>query len=172
MFAFRRLLPRCALPLFALVALGGCEAWQQPSILTTRPMTPAPEPKREVRGGFTVTVDVPGQPASARVMADIGEFARQRGFVHQSGASSTAAQRFTLDKIVLDVSYDAAHLLVRAYLHSSGYGGDRKIIAQFDADFQAKYDGLYGDQSAILESDYGDGTAVSPARGRGGRGGG
>ena len=173
MSIFRRLI--ACVCLCSLSALGGCavtssDFWQSPSILTTRPPPPPPEAKREIRGGFTVAVDVPGQPTSARVISDIGAFARQRGFVLQ-GANPAPPQRYVSGKIILEISYDAAHLRVSAYLHSSGNGSDRKLIGQFDADFQEKYAGVYGDQSAISESDYGD-NVTGPSRGRSGSRGG
>ena len=121
MFPFRRFLT-CAL-LLVVASLAGCEmfsgeAWQRPSILSSTPPPRAAGPeKHEIQAGFSVLLDDPGRPAPERVIADIGTFARQRGFARQSAPSGP--ERYVLGNIVLDVSYRSADFHVVAYLHSA-----------------------------------------------------
>ena len=180
MFTFPRFL-NCAL-LFLIIGMAGCSFFsdddsQRPSPFN-KPPPRLPEPKQEVRGGFTVPVEVPDQPAAPRVMSDIGTFAQARGFIRQGAQASFkvdplthqpaggSSERYLLGKVFLEVSYDPAHLRVVAYLHSAGSGRDRKTINQFYQDFAQQYAGRYGDQAAIVESDFPENPAL-PVRGGG-----
>ena len=169
MFTLRRFLPRALL--LALLSLAGCR-----SVLNLPPAA-------EIRGGFTVSVEVPPQPSAARVFADIGAFAGRRGFVRQGARKAPsidpathqplppAPERYLLGKIALEVSYDASHLRVSAYLHS-GSGHDRKVIARFYPDFDQEYVPRYGDETTINELNFGDDSSSPPrSRGSSGRGG-
>ena len=160
----------CAL-LLTVAALTGCR-----SVLNL-------PPAQEIRGGFTVSAGLSGQPSAARVFTDIGTFAQHRGFVRQSAPMTTqidpvsqqpvptAPERYRHDKIKLDVSYDAAHLRVLAFLHSPGGGSDRRVIGQFYQDFHRAYAGSYGGDGAMFENTYTD-DAGAVQQGSGGRGGG
>ena len=165
--------------LLSLAALAGCEmfstdAWQRPSPFSGPP--PPPPEKHEPQGGFTVLVDVPGQPTSARVVADVGNFAQQRGFVRQGAAPAPpvdpaahqplglAPERYVLGKIVLDVSYEAAHLSVNANLHSFSHELNRKFVDRFYSDFHQQYAGRYGDEDVIIEHDYEEDAGGAPGK--------
>ena len=140
---------------------------------------------QETTGGFYVLVDVPGQPAASRVVADVGAFAQRRGFVRQSVSPAPtsdpaahqplppAPERYKLGKITLDVTYQADHLRVAAYLHSFSSQLSHKFIESFDEDFAQEQAGRYGDQDTIFETDFSNGSGI-PLRGSGGhaRGGG
>ena len=145
LFAARRAL------LLLLVALAGCTEYLG-----------APPPQ-ETRGGFTVLVDAAGQPTDARVVADIAAFAQRRGFVHQPATP----ERYLLGNIELDVTYDAAHLRVVAFLHTFSHQLSHKFIDRFYQDFHQEYAARYGDEDPIFENDYMD-DASSPPRGGGG----
>ena len=154
-----------------LGTLGGCR-----SVLNLPPV-------QEIRGGFTVLAGLPDQPNATRVFADVGTFASQRGFVRESGTSATqvdpttqqpvpsGAERYRRDTIKLDVSYDAAHLRVIAFLHSNGGNSDRRFIGQFYRDFRQTYAGSYGGDGTIVENSFADEASV-PTRGGGGERGG
>ena len=164
MFSFRRFLS-CAL----LLALAGCT-----------PYFGLPTPQ-ENGGGFTVLVDVPGQPASARVVADVGAFVQRRGFVRDGTGTATrsnpaaqpppapAPERYRLGKITLDVVYQPAHLRVVAYLHTFSHQLNGRFVDDFYRDFSREYAARYGDEGTIIENDYEDGVGSTP-RGGGGRG--
>ena len=182
MITFRRFL-RAAM-LLPSVCVTACSFFsdddphRRPSPFDKPPPAP-PEVKQELRGGFTVPVEVPGQPTAPRVVSDIGTFAQARGFVRQGGPatfnvdpvthqpSAAASERYLQGKIMLDLSYDATHLRVVAFLHSPGSSHDRKLINQFDQDFAQQYGGRYGDQATIVESDFPENPAV-PLRSGGG----
>ena len=169
MWNYRRL--SCCALLLSLAVLGGCR-----SVLNLPPV-------QEIQGGFTVPVEVPGQPTAARVFADVGSFAQQRGFVRESAPATAqldpnthqplppAPVRYLRDKLKLDVVFDADHLRVTAYLHSAGGGGDRRFIGQFDRDFSQEYAGIYGGEGSISETNYADPANVPPRTTGGGRGG-
>ena len=125
---------------------------------------------QETRGGFSVLVDVPGQPASARVVADIDAFARRRGFVHQGG--QPGSEQYHLGEIKLDVTYRAANLRVNAYLHSFSHQLSRKFIDGFYNDFRQQYAPTYGDSETIFQTDYSEESGGVPRGGAAGRGGG
>ncbi len=128
---------------------------------------------QETRGGFSVLVDVPGQPASARVVADIDAFVRRRGFVHQGG--QPGSEQYRLGEIKLDVIYQAANLRVNAYLHSFSHQLSRKFIDQFYTAFRQQYAGAYGEGETIFQTDYSEESGGVPRGGgdrRGGGGGG
>ena len=127
-----------------------------------------PDRPREARGGFSVLADSPDHPASARVVADIGEFARKRGFVRQAarpgppvdpvtGESLPAAsERYRLGNVELEVSYQPATHRVSAYLHGPDPRQDRRFITRFYADFDQEYRGRYGSEDPISETGYSD----------------
>lgn len=173
-----------AILLLPVVCAAGCSFFsddgsQRPSPFNKPPPQP-PEEKQEQRGGFAVPVEVPGQPLAPRVVSDIGAFAEARGFARQGARaafsvdpvthqpSAVASERYLQGKILLDLSYDPAHLRVVAYLHSTGSGRDRKTINQFYQDFAQQYGGRYGDQTAIVESDFPENSGVPLGRGGGG----
>ena len=165
MFPSRRFLS-CAL-LLALASLAGCEmfsgeAWQRPSILSSTPPPRAGQEKHEIQAGFSVLLDDPGRPAPARVIADIGTFARQRGF------APSAPERYVLGSIVLDVSYRSADFHVVAFLHSFSSQLSRKFADQFFQDFDRQYGGRYGEGDPIFENDYVDESALFYRQGNGG----
>ena len=124
---------------------------------------------QETRGGFSVLVDVPGQPASARVVADIDAFARRRGFIHQGG--QPGSEQYHRGEIVLDVTYRAANLRVNAILHSFSHQLSRKFIDQFYNDFHQQYAPAYGEGETIFPTDYSEQSGGVP-RGGTRRGGG
>lgn len=167
MFTLRCFL--CAVLLSTGFALAGCEYLSNV------------EPQ-ENHGGFNVLVDLPGQPTAPRVFADIGTFARQRGFVRTTAPAAPpvdpaahqppppAPERYVLGKITLDVTYDTTHLWVSAYLHGFSHRLDHKFIDNFYQGFAQENAGRYGDTDTIIESDDGSGAAV-PSRGGGRRGG-
>ena len=129
-------------------------------------------PPQETRGGFTVAVNVPGQPTAAQVFADVGAYARGRGFVRQGAPSAQPApapERYLSGKITLDVVYDAEHLSVVADLHSFSHQLGRKFIGEFYQGFRQQYGGSYGDEGVIVENENTDDTG-SPLRGGGNRG--
>ena len=158
--------------LLPLAALAGCS--YSPGHGTPLSGTPPPregQGKREILAGFSVLLDDPGRPAPARVIADVGAFAQQRGFVRQSAA--TATERYVLGNIVLDVGYQAADVRVVASLHSPSSQLSRKFADRFFQDFDREYGGRYGEGDPIFENDYLDDSALFYRRGNGGaRGGG
>ena len=168
MIALRRLLP-CTL-LLPLAALAGCAAlssdyWRGPSILTTVPPEPQKQARRETQGGFTVLVDAPGQPAAARVIADIGAFAQRRGFVRET--AQAGAERYVFGQTTLEVAFRSSDSHVVASLH--GFRLNRKFVASFYLDFDREYAPRYGDEDPIIESDFGDdsnGASGGVRRGR------
>ncbi len=151
MFTARRFL-RCTL-LWSLAVLSGC------TYLTN--IQP-----QETRGGFSVLVDVPGQPASARVVADIDAFARRRGFIHQGG--QPGSEQYRLGGIALDVTYRDANLRVNAYLHSFSHQLSRKFIDGFYNDFHQQYAASYGEGETIFQTDYSEQSGGVPRGGGGG----
>ena len=183
MFNFRRFLT-CAL-LLSLAPLAGCElfssdAWQRPSPLSSTPPPRAGQEKHEIQAGFSVLLDDPGRPAPARVIADIGTFARQHGFVRQSARPAppvdpatqqplpAAPERYILGNIVLDVAYRPADYHVVASLHSFSSQLSRKFADQFFQNFDREYGGRYGDGDPIFENDYVDESALFYRQGNGG----
>ncbi len=118
---------------------------------------------QETRGGFSVLVDVPGQPASARVVADIDAFARRRGFVHTGG--QPGSEQYHLGEIKLDVTYRAANLRVNAYLHSFSHQLSRKFIDGFCNDFRQQYGPAYGESETIFQTDYSEESGGVPRGG-------
>ena len=107
---------------------------------------------QEARGGFSVLVDVPGQPASARVVADIDAFARRRGFAHVGG--QPGSEQYREGDIHLDVAYRAANLRVNVYLHGFSHRLSRKYADQFYHDFRRQYGPAYGEGETIFQTDY------------------
>ena len=156
--------------LLALMALAGCR-----SVLN---LPPAQEP----RGGFSVLVGLPDQPTTERVFADVGTFAQEHGFVRLSDSSAPALDpathqptapaplRYLRGKIGLDVSYDAAHLRVVVSLHSTGSGGDRRFISQFNGGFYQQYVGKYGTGVLSLDDEADERSVPVRNSGRDGRG--
>ncbi len=153
MFTLRRFLPRAWL--LPLLLLAGCE-----SVLNIQP--------QENRGGFVVLVDVPGQPASPRVVADIGAFAQRRGFVRQTTGATPG--RYLLGKITLDVAFQPANSRVTAYLHSFSGQLNRKFGDTFYRDFSQQYAGPYGGEGNIVQTDFAY-ESGGPPKGNGGSGG-
>lgn len=149
----RRLLP-CLLSIFA-AALTGCTAlsgdyWRSPSVLGAAPPEPPKQGKREAQGGFSVVVEAPGQPTTARAISDIGAFAQRRGFVRQG--VSAGGERYTLGKILLDVAFRASDSHVVASLHS--FALSRRFAEGFYHDFDREYARQYGEENPVFESDY------------------
>ena len=137
-----------------LAVLTGCssEYWQSPSILTTAPPTVAPtkEDSHESRGGFSVLVDAPGQPAAARAVADVGAFAQRRGFAQVS--STPTAARYVSGRIVLDVFFREQDSHVIASLHCVGLS--RRVAEDFYRDFNREYAPRYGEEDPIIATDF------------------
>ena len=153
--------------LLPLAALAGCS--YSPGHGTPLSGTPPPregQGKREILAGFSVLLDDPGRPAPARVIADVGVFAQQRGFVRQSAA--TATERYVLGNIVLDVGYQAADVRVVASLHSPSSQLSRKCSDRFFQECDRQYGGRYGEGDPIFENDYVDDSALFYRRGNGG----
>lgn len=125
---------------------------QSPSILTTAPPTVAPAKggSHESLGGFSVLVDAPGQPAAARVVADVGAFAQRRGYVQLS--STATAARYSSGKIVLDVFFREADSHVIAQLHCVGLS--RRVAEDFYRDFNREYAPRYGEENPIIATDF------------------
>ena len=159
--------------LLTLAALAGCR-----SVLNLPPL-------QEPRGGFTVLAGLPDQASAVRVFADVGTFAGQRGFVRESARATaqvdpatglsvpSGPERYGREKLKLDLSYDAAHLRVIAYLHGPGGEGERRFIHQFAHDFSQTYAASYGGEGAIAENNFTDDASGLPhGGGSGGRAGG
>ena len=140
-------------------------------------------PVQEPRGGFTVLAGLPDQASAVRVFADVGSFAGQRGFVRGSASAKAEVdpatgqpvpfgpERYGQEKLKLDLSYDAAHLRVIAYLHGPGGEGERRFIHQFAHDFSQTYAASYGGAGAITENTFTDDASGRP-HGGGSTGGG
>lgn len=141
---------------FALTVLSGC---------VSGPERPKP---RGSQGGFSVLVDGPNHPASARVIADIGAFAQAQGFARQPARSGapmdpvtrepipTAPERYLRGEVGLDVSYQPATHRVSAYLHSAESTREIKTIRQFYREFHQQYAPRYGAPDPISETAFSD----------------
>ena len=130
---------------------------------------PARPPRSHTaRGGFSVLVDGPDHPASARVLADIGAYAQRRGFVRQparpgppvdpvTGESLPAApQLYLLGSVEMEVSYQPTTHRVSAYLHSGNREHDRRFIGTVYHDFDREYGPRYGGGDPISETGFVD----------------
>lgn len=136
------------------IALAGCSSayWQSPSVLTTAPPSPLPAGagSHEAKGGFSVLVDAPGQPAAARAVADVGAYAVGRGFVQVSAVDGAA--RYVSGKITLDVFLRERDLHVVALLHCVGLS--RRFAEDFYRGFNREYAPRYGEENPVIASDF------------------
>ena len=143
--------------LLSLAILTGCAS----------PADHAPR-SRVAKGGFSVLVDGPDRPASARVLADIGAYGQRRGFVRQPAESGppvdpvtgeslpAAPQRYLLGGVQMEVSYQPTTHRVNAYLHGGDQKHDRRFIGAFYRDFDREYGPRYGREDPISETGFVD----------------
>ena len=115
-------------------------------------------------------------PSRSRSPDSRGRRASWRTLASSPGGSSscwreaaTSPARYKFGKIVLDVTYDVAHLRVSAYLHSPGSSAERKVIDRFYRDFYQEYATQYGGEGSIVEDDY-SGEGGQPGSGSRGSG--
>ena len=95
-------------------------------------------------------VDAPGQPSAARAVADIGAYARQRGFVQI--AANNEAVRYASGKVLLDVFLRESDLHVIALLHCVGLS--RGYAEDFYRGFNREYAPRYGEENPVIANDF------------------